>query len=150
MHVKRLSTAALVVGLMLSALPANAQQDSTGFTINRYEPTNAGEWSFSVDHPWYSATRFFAGGLTFNYGRNPLIYGPRQANGEIDPSVFALRHQFLVHFDLAASVKNRVTFSLSFPVTLLERGTAVGGFTPLPGGAGGDPRFGIFVRLFGS
>jgi hypothetical protein len=65
------------VGLTVSALlgataPAAAQATQTGFTINRYEPTAAGEWSFWVDHPWYSSMRYFAAGVTLNYGHNAL------------------------------------------------------------------------------
>ena len=63
----------LALGLAL-AEPALAQPLS-GFQLNRYEPTAAGEWSFAVDHPWYSATRRFAVGMTMNYAHQPLVLG---------------------------------------------------------------------------
>ena len=48
---------AALMALSLTASPARAQ--NLGFQVNRYEPTTAGEWSFLVDHPWYSSTRYF-------------------------------------------------------------------------------------------
>ena len=46
-----------------AAARAQAQsQPNVGYQLNRYEPTAAGEWSFAVEHPWYSSTRYFAVG----------------------------------------------------------------------------------------
>ncbi|HNO67637.1 MAG TPA: hypothetical protein PKI49_03945, partial [Pseudomonadota bacterium] len=53
-----------------SSPSAHAQDVKAGFQVNRYEPTAAGEWSFWVDHPWYSSTRYFAAGITLNYAHN--------------------------------------------------------------------------------
>ena len=36
---------------------------AAGFQVNRYEPTAAGEWGFGRS-PYYSSTRYFAGGIT--------------------------------------------------------------------------------------
>ena len=69
-----------VLGACLSAGAARAQQQP-GFQLNRYEPTTAGEWSFLVDHPWYSSTRRAAFGVTLNYARNPLVFGLRTGDG---------------------------------------------------------------------
>src|SRR3569832_2110813 len=62
---------ALVISLLfvLIGAPAKGRAQSQGFQLNHYEPTAAGEWSFWVDHPWYSSTRYFAGGFTLDYGR---------------------------------------------------------------------------------
>ena len=82
-----------------------------GFQINRYEPTSAGEWSFLVDHPWYSSTRGFAAGLTLNYAHNPLVFGFRDQNGAFlfDRSLIA--HQLIGNLDVAVSFLDRFLVS---------------------------------------
>lgn len=150
-----ISTSRLFAGVLLltSAMwthgrSARAQSTQTGFTLNRYEPTAAGEWSFSVDHPWYSSTRYFAGGITLNYGHNPLRFGP-VVGDTVEPAVSVIEHQLLGHVDLAGSFLDRVLLTATLPVTLLERGTPTQGVTPTEGVVVGDPRLGLWVRLFG-
>lgn len=129
------------------SLPAWAQ--NPGFQLNRYEPTAPGESSFLIDHPWYSATRYFAGGLTLNYGHAPLVLGAQNPDGSFTRQSPIIEHQLLGHLDLAGSFLDRVTLSFSLPVTLYEAGTSQLGITPLSGVAAGDPRFGLMVRIFG-
>lgn len=140
------------LGSMLGlASTASAQSSyNNGFQLNRYEPTAAGEESFWVDHPWYSSTRRFAAGLTLNYGHNPLIFGQRNSDGTFTQSNSVIEHQLLGHVDLAASFLDRITVSLSLPITFLERGTEmpVAGVLPRDGGGVGDPRIGGMVRLW--
>ena len=146
----------LTVGVLLSSAALSApfesasyaQSTQTGFTINRYEPTAAGEWSFWVDHPWYSSTRYFAAGLTLNYGHNPLLFG-RDTGDSVIAQAAALEHQLLGHVDLAGSFLDRVLITATLPFTLLDRGTPVAGITPTQGVVVGDPRLGLWVRLFG-
>ncbi|MFO0574834.1 MAG: OmpA family protein [Polyangia bacterium] len=134
--------------LLSLASPAHAQ--NTGFQLNRYEPTAAGEWSFMVDHPWYSSTRYFAGGITLNYGHQPLVFGTAQPDGTFQQNQVVIGHQLLGHVDLAGSFLDRVTLSLTLPITLLERGTdtPIAGITPMQGAGVGDPRIGGMVRLW--
>ena len=137
--------------LLAFARPAHAQSTyNNGFQLNRYEPTTAGEWSFMVDHPWYSSTRYFAAGITLNYGHNPLVFGQQSPDGSFQQSQVVIGHQLLGHIDLAGSFLDRVTISLTLPVTLLERGTDVpiAGIKPLDGVGLGDPRLGAMVRLW--
>src|SRR5689334_21374541 len=97
--------------LLVTAQPAQAQ--NSGFQVNRYEPTAAGEWSFWVDHPWYSKTRYFAGGITLNYSHNPLIYGYSDNNGNFVQTSTIISHQLIGHLDLAGSFLDRVLITLS-------------------------------------
>ncbi len=138
---------AVVGALCLGARPARAQ--NLGFQLNRYEPTPAGEWSFLVDHPWYSSTRYFAAGVTLNYAHNPLVFGVSDINSKFSQTQGIISHQLLGHLDLAGSFLDRVTISASVPMTFLERGQAAGGLAPISGVAVGDPRVGLMVRLFG-
>ena len=99
----RSTLAAALLLLGASASVADAQQIPLGFNTNRYEPTAAGEWSFWVDHPWYSSTRRFAAGVTANYTHNQLILGQQGANGSIMRTNVLQQHFVSLHVDLAAS-----------------------------------------------
>jgi outer membrane protein OmpA-like peptidoglycan-associated protein len=129
--------------------PARAQSVNRGFTVNRYEPTAAGEWSFWVDHPWYSSLRYFAAGITLNYAHNPLVFGRDNLDGTFSQTSSVIEHQLLGHVDLAGSFLDRVLITATLPVTFLERGTPTAGVRPTDGVVVGDPRLGLWVRLFG-
>lgn len=139
---------ALVAALWLALTPRAAAQER-GFTLNRYEPTHPGEHSFLVDHPWYSASRFFAVGLTLNYAHAPLVFGVSTIDQDFQRATAVIAHQLLGHLDLAGSVFDRVTVGLSLPVTLVEQGRALAGVTPAGSGYLGDPRLSLLVRVFG-
>ena len=66
---------ALLTFFVILGISGQAAAQNSGFQLNRYEPTAPGEWSFWVDHPWYSKTRYFAAGLSLNYAHNPFIVG---------------------------------------------------------------------------
>jgi hypothetical protein len=134
-----------VLWALLASSAARAQNQ--GFTVNRYEPTAAGEWSFWVDHPWYSRTRYFAAGLTLNYGHNPLVFGRDNGSG-FTQTATVIEHQLLGHLDVAGSFLDRITLNLSLPITLLESGNPTSTITPQSGTVG-DPRLGFMVRLWG-
>ncbi len=137
-----------LLGTLCTATPAEAQV-SNGFAVNRYEPTAAGEWSFWVDHPWYSSMRYLAAGITLNYAHNPLVFGRVNSDGSFSQATSVIEHQFLGHVDIAGSFLDRVMIAGTVPITFLERGTAAAGAAPANGVAAGDPRLGFWVRLFG-
>jgi OOP family OmpA-OmpF porin len=141
--------AALTMAGLWSAGSAKAQNVNTGFQINRYEPTAAGEWSFWVDHPWYSSTRYFAAGITLNYAHNPLVFGRTDATGSFTQTLSVIEHQLIGHVDIAGSFLDRVLITATMPIVLLERGTAAAGVAPATGVVISDPRVGLWVRLFG-
>ena len=82
---------AVLWALCLMSSPVRAQ--NLGFQINRYEPTTVGEWSFLVDHPWYSSTRYFAAGVTLNYAHNPLVYGFSTVDNSFRQTQSIIQHQ---------------------------------------------------------
>ena len=140
----------IALGLaLLTSSPARAQ--SQGFQINRYEPTVAGEWSFAVDHPWYSSMRYFAAGITLDYAHNPLVIGRVGSDGSFSQSDAVIAHQLIGNLDLAGSFLDRVNLNATIPIVFLERGTAQPnlGVGPIDGVAAADPRVGLYVRLFG-
>ena len=112
----------LAVPLLASATPALAQTATNagaGFQLNRYEPTAAGEWSFWVDHPWYSSTRYFAAGITLNYAHNPLVFGYSTVDNSFRQTYSIINHQLIGNVDLAGSFLDRVMLTLSLPVVLV-------------------------------
>jgi OOP family OmpA-OmpF porin len=135
-----------MLGLSLASLPAHAQSapnaPNQGFQLNRYEPTAAGEWSFAVDHPWYSGTRYFAAGLTLNYAHQPLVYGIERNGFTEVRSIYD--HQFIGHVDLAGSFLDRVLVTASLPIVFTNQGEVIS-----DGASVGDPRLGALVRLYG-
>ncbi len=128
-------------------MASRASAQNKGFTLERYEPSAAGQWSFWVDHPEYAPKLAFQAGLTFDYGHHPLVLGIVQ-NGEFVQEQAVVAHQLYGHVDLGLTLSNRFALSFSLPVALYQAGTATSGITP--GGVGvGDPRLGGMVRVFG-
>lgn len=145
--------AVLLATGLLSICPRALRAQSApqvGFELNRYHPTNAGEWSFLVDHPWYSSTRRFSLGLTLNYANNPLNIATVSADGLTQKSTAAINHLLTGNLDFAISFADRVTLNASLPATLLSLGPEdpVAGVIPPPAGVN-DPRLGAMVRVYG-
>jgi len=141
----KISLASVLAGAFLAA-PAPAEAQNRGFQLNRFEPTAAGEWSFGVDHPWFSSIRFFAAGITLNYAHKPYVLGV-QRDGSFDEQQGIVSHQLITHVDLAGSFLDRVLITGSLPVIWLTRGD-----NPLSsdqGIAAGDPRLGVTGRIWG-
>lgn len=131
------------LGSVLPSSAAYAQSaPNQGFQLNRYEPTAAGEWSFAVDHPWYSSTRRFAAGLTLNYAHQPLVYGIERNGFSEVRTIYD--HQLIGHLDVAGSFLDRVLLAASLPIVFLNHGDKVD-----DGGSIGDPRLSALVRLYG-
>ncbi len=141
----RCSILSLFLGAMSVGGTAFAQQAPTqGFQLNRYEPTAAGEWSFAVDHPWYSSVRYFAAGLTLDYAHQPLVAGSLNSDGSFSQRRVLIEHQFIGHLDLAGSFLDRVLLTASLPVVFLSQGEP----SVSSGASVGDPRLGAMVRLY--
>ncbi|MFO0576445.1 MAG: OmpA family protein [Polyangia bacterium] len=134
---------------LVSSADAQTAGTNRGFELNRYEPTAAGEWSFAVDHPWYSSLRYFAGGITLNYAHNPLVLGQRSPAGDYSVLRPIIEHRLMGHVDVAGSFADRVLVGFSLPVVLMERGNSEAGVRPIDTAALGDPRIGARFRLLG-
>ncbi|MBL9008106.1 MAG: OmpA family protein [Myxococcales bacterium] len=144
------STLAALALLGASPGVAQAQQTPLGFQVSRYEPTAAGEWSFWVDHPWYSSTRRFAGGLTLNYAHNQLTQARQNTNGSVMNTGAIQAHFLSLHLDLAVSFFDRLNITASLPVQLLSQGEGLPAGSLQATGLGfADPRFGLMFRIFG-
>ncbi len=138
-------TRATAVLLTLAAVTASAQE--RGFAVQRLDPSAPASRTFLLDRPWYS--RYFAAGLTADYGRRVLV--PRLATGRDAQPNPIIANQLLGHVELAGALFERVRLAVSLPVAFFENGTPelVSGARPLGGVGVGDPRIGLMVRLFG-
>src|SRR5436190_11156410 len=134
----------LALACAASSAPAAAQAGS-GFTLERYEPSPAGQWSFWIDHPQYSEPFRLKAGLTFDYGHHPLVLGIEK-NGSFVESTAVVSDQVYGHLDLAATFLNTFELSLSLPAMLYQAGHSAAGISPGDFGIG-DPRVGVMVRL---
>lgn len=131
--------------------PRVTHAQNRGFQINRYEPTAAGEWSFWVDHPWYSRTRYFAAGVTLDYAHNPLIAGLIRPDGSLTQTQSVIEHGLTGHIDLAGSFLDRILVTATLPITFVESGQT-STLTSVRAASGpylSDPRLGAWVRLYG-
>jgi len=95
---------AALAGTLSTGPTAHAQ----GFALERYEPPPAGAWFFGVNHPWYSSTRWFAGGITLDYAHNPLLAGVFDAQGNFHKIGAVVEHAFYGHIDVAVRRSGRV------------------------------------------
>lgn len=148
-HRRKTWTLGLALAAGLYSSPALAQ--NRGFQLNRYEPTAAGEWSFWVDHPWFSRRSVFTAGLTLDYGHNSLVYDTVRADGSVASSQSLITHSLVGHFDVAFAIRNRLLITASLPVAFLENGETVSGagIQAASGAYVSDPRLGATVRLYG-
>ncbi len=133
--------------LTLSARPAAAQ--TSGLTLNRFDPAPAGDRMFGVPSP------YAAGELTphlmvlGDYAHNPLVLRST-ANGETIGSV--VRDQLFLHLNGSLSFFNRLNLNVNLPVAVAQHGDSpnVGQvFTSPKDAQVGDLRFGLRLRLFG-
>ncbi len=143
----------LALGVALSpALAAAQSQPDDGWAINRFEPTAPGDPFFVSDHPWYSSTRYFAGGIGLDHAINPLVFRAPDASGS-ERTVEALSGMLTGRVDLMGSFADRVGVGVSFPVALSQSGTPVpqSGATlgASEGVAIGDLRVSVRARIFG-
>ena len=139
-----LGLASLAVALTL-APPARA--DSVGYALDRFEPAPAGDPFFVVEYPWYSAARWFAGGLTLDVAHDPLIIHQFDPNGS-SVTQAVISNEVAGHLQLAGALSRRVGLSASIPVVLYESGSQVQDLRPTSGVAG-DVRLGVRVLLVG-
>ena len=138
--------------MLTPALAAAQSQPDDGWAINRFEPTAPGDPFFVSDHPWYSSTRYFAGGISLDHALNPLVFRASDASGTAR-TVEALSGMLTGHVDLMGSFADRVGVGVSLPIALAQSGTPVtdNGATlgASEGLAVGDLRVSVRARLFG-
>ena len=143
----RLNCAALTLVVTAGAL---AQQNS-GFSLNRFEPSERGSDWFVPESLDLRGHQRFAVGLVLDYGYRPLvIFTP---DGDDEQSAI-VRHQLFGHVGGNMILWDRVRFGVNLPVAIFqdgEGGTAAGTSFDSPDHATtvGDLRISADVRLAG-
>lgn len=134
------------------ARAASAQTPPSGWALDRYEPSPAGDVFFLAELPWYRSTRALAAGITLGYAAGPL--GVRIPRDGLSPREHAVVSGMLTgHLGVAFAPLDRLGVHLSLPLTLDQSGAPIpsglGNVGPAAGIAPGDLRAGIRVRLVG-
>ncbi len=130
-------------------MPSEAVAQTTGFAVDRYDPTPS-DLYFASEFPWYSGQSAWAlrGGVIMDYAHNPLV--ARAPNGQLTSVVSDM---LLVHGQIGLSFANRIGLNLSVPIGLLQQGTDVTDPNGTLGASGslgvGDIRAGVRVRIAG-
>lgn len=146
--------------LSLAALPstANAQNATrdVGWAIDRFEPAPVGDAFFVAEHPQTPmrggrpSAGSFTLGLTVDYARRPLAYGPIDRSTGM-PVFSVIDHFVATHLQMAATVHERFSLNADVPLAVAVSGEATSVISTgiLDGFSLGDPRFGARFRLAG-
>ena len=141
------SSGLLFVTLVLAAAPAAA--DATGFSLERFEPAEAGSAWFSLDSLDLRGSPRPALGLVADLAYKPLV--SYSARGDEVQALVSQQTTF--HLSGSLVLADRFRLGLSVPFVALQSGTTatLGGVTyPAPVGAAlGDVRASGDVRLVG-
>lgn len=130
--------------------PSLGLAQATGWALDRYEPSFAGDVMFAADHPWYSRSRLvsFRANEALDYALRPLVV---RRDGERVESI--IDHMLVAHLQAGVAIGSRFGVALSLPLVLLQDGpgTNMTGGQLAPGGSfvPGDPRLQARVRVFG-
>jgi outer membrane protein OmpA-like peptidoglycan-associated protein len=140
---------ALATGAIGATTTIRAQAASTGFALDRFEPSERGSEWFAQDTLDLRGHVRPSAGLVGDWGYKPLvIYNPDGSE-----RTALVQNQLFVHVGAALNLWDRVRFAFNLPVAVYESGhdgtVNSQTFTGPSGAAIGDVRLGADVRLFG-
>jgi outer membrane protein OmpA-like peptidoglycan-associated protein len=141
-------SAALGAAIAASTAVAGAQEAPTGFALNRFQPSFAGDRMFGVPSPFVAGTFTPHVMLMADYAHNPLVL--RRDGEEVGTVVGG---QLFLHLNAALALGNRIGFNVDVPFAAYQTGgapTVNGVAIPSPNSAElGDVRGGLRLRLIG-
>jgi len=141
--------ALVALGLTLAPSIASAQ---TGWAVNRYEPSPAGDGFFAAERPWYRGARGGAGfraGMTVDYSHNPLVV--RTGGAQSSDTTAVISDMLVVHAQVGVGIAGRLGLHLSIPTSFWQNGTPDmrQNLAASSGPVLGDPRVGVRFRVAG-
>ena len=146
--------AAFIGSLTLAsvAVTHDAEAQSQGFNLNRFEPAPAGDLFFGVQRPTVDGELRFNAALIGDYAHAPLVLRDVR-NGDNEIGRIVSRQAYL-HFAASLALFDRLLLSVNVPIAVIDEGnsprTASGTTFRSPDAAtAGDARFGARVRLLG-
>jgi OOP family OmpA-OmpF porin len=137
----------LLVALLATA-PAKAQ--STGFALNRFDPSERGSDWFAAESLDLRGNNRLALGLVGDWAYKPLSVYEKESGDEVGAIV---KNQLFAHLGGSFILADRLRFGLNLPVALANQAGDMpgGGHSTLDAGANlGDMRVGADVRLVGT
>lgn len=140
----------VLLGALASALTARARAEETGFSLNHFNPAEAGSDWFVLESLDLRGHARPALGIVGDYARHPLV--ATDAEGNVTGRL--VTRQVFVHADGSLVLFDRLRFGFSLPVQLNSAGksTNINGATyaaPASSAALGDLRLGLDARLLG-
>lgn len=137
------------VAALVSCMAPDASAQVTGFSLNRFEPSERGSQFFVVDNLDLRGHWRPALGAVLDYGYKPLVAYDLDGN---ERSAI-VRHQMFMHLGTSMVFWDRLRLGVNVPFALHQEGdpTTVNGaqFKPADEPAVGDVRFAADVRLVG-
>jgi OOP family OmpA-OmpF porin len=147
--------AALTLSLAALLAPASLRAQGValrGWSLDRHDPSPAGDVFFVAEHPWYSSARVVAAGAVLTHALTPLALTRDYADGTTRRDAI-VAGMLVAHTLVAASAFDRVALHLDLPLSLHQSGVAdptqSSRLAPADGANVGDLRVGTRVRLFG-
>ncbi|MDB4990935.1 MAG: outer membrane protein [Myxococcaceae bacterium] len=143
---RHLTLTALVCGL---SVPLGASAQSSGFALDRFEPSERGSEWFSLDSLDLRGHVRPAIGVVADYAYKPLVIYDGRGH-EVAPLI---QHQLFLHLGASLVLWERLRVAANLPISPFVRGD--GGLvgtqqiTPKQGVSLGDLRLSADVRLFG-
>lgn len=142
----KLCAYATLVALLVSSRPALAA--GTNLSIDRFDPSLAGDRLFGVDSAEINGDFNLDVRLTLDYAHNPLVFHSTTNNATVEAIV---ANQLVGNLGGTLSLWNRLAISLDIPVLLLQDGpnpSFAGYQQPSPSGIHiGDIRVGARGRI---
>lgn len=143
-----LLTATLTLGALF-ALPARAQENTEGFALNRFDPSERGSEWFVLDTLDFRGRYKVSLGVVGDYGYKPLVFYDENGK-EVEALV---EHQLFLHVGGSIALWQRLRLGVNLPVAAVVQGNPGNIGTeqyPLSeGGDLGDLRVSADLRLFG-
>ncbi|MFO0625483.1 MAG: transporter [Polyangiales bacterium] len=145
--------AALALAALIVPASAGAQTAALrGWSLDRHEPSPAGDVFFAAEFPWYSSDRVVAAGAVLTHALTPLVLTREYADGTTRRDAI-VAGMLVAHTLVAASAFDRVALHLDLPLSLHQSGVAdptqSSRLAPSDAANVGDLRVGARVRLVG-
>ena len=128
-------------------------QHRTGWTLDRFDPTPAGDAFFTADFPLYARGGAIGlrAALTFDYALDPLLARTTSRFADGRMVVPIVEHLVVGHAQAGVQVYRRLSFDVAVPVYLFQSGQTEPG-VPLAAASDprvGDIRLGVRARIVG-
>ncbi len=144
-NIKRICGAALAA--FLAWAPQAVAQEASGLSLDRFQPSMAGDRFFGVeggDPGGHALPRLM---LLGDYAYRPLSLYAEKDDERLGDLV---GNQLLVHLVGGVTLWDRLLIGADMPLTLVNNGDEVNGFEAPSGAAAGDLRVDLRLRLLGA